>query len=285
MKKKAAVIACAAAMMFGAVGYIPQNALPDRVLVSSSAQIPGMDNFYLKIVPQNNEVKLNEKAPFDVYIKSYKPLCMIQAEFIVDGGYIDDGRSEFIIEKESIDRLGFERSYYSGKAGEEDPCMDYMFVGFDNDDCYGDFGNWIRIGTLMVTPTSDNLKITTSDMRYGNGPSGKALADNRDHLNWTTIPAEVKVSKAVNKYPVVTTEVQGKQFRLSWTPVEGAEKYGLAVYSAGKWRVQDQISGNMTTYTSKKIHSGTYKAVLCAKINGEWDLSNINSRAFEISIK
>jgi len=96
------------------------------------------------------------------------------------------------------------------------------------------------------------------------------------------IPAEKPVT---NKYPDVTVEVQGKQFKLNWTPVDGAEMYGIAVYSAGKWKVMDYIQGNTTTYTSKKILAGTYKTVLVAKVNGEWDLSKINSRAFEITIK
>ncbi|WP_294483395.1 hypothetical protein [uncultured Ruminococcus sp.] len=96
------------------------------------------------------------------------------------------------------------------------------------------------------------------------------------------IPAEKPVT---NKYPNVTVEVQGKQFKLNWTPVDGAEMYGIAVYSAGKWKVMDYIQGNTTTYTSKKILAGTYKTVLVAKVNGEWDLSKINSRAFEITIK
>ncbi|WP_024859080.1 CHAP domain-containing protein [Ruminococcus albus] len=90
---------------------------------------------------------------------------------------------------------------------------------------------------------------------------------------------------AKKKYPVVTTEVQGRQFRLKWTPVDGAEKYGIAVFLAGKWKVHAYMPGNSNTYTSRKIPSGTYKVVLCARVNGEWDTSNINKRAFEIVIK
>ncbi|ADU23792.1 Ricin B lectin (plasmid) [Ruminococcus albus 7 = DSM 20455] len=104
----------------------------------------------------------------------------------------------------------------------------------------------------------------------------------QDFSNAITItPNEAKISK----YPIVTSEVSGNQFRLKWSPVDGAEKYGIAVFLSGKWKVQDYMPGNSSTYTSKKIPSGTYKAVLCAKVNGEWDTSNINSRAFEIVIK
>ena len=104
----------------------------------------------------------------------------------------------------------------------------------------------------------------------------------QDFSNAITITTnEAKISK----YPIVTSEVSGNQFRLKWSPVDGAEKYGIAVFLSGKWKVQDYMPGNSSTYTSKKIPSGTYKAVLCAKVNGEWDLSNINSRAFEIEIK
>ena len=88
-----------------------------------------------------------------------------------------------------------------------------------------------------------------------------------------------------SRYPKVTSEVSGDQFRLKWTPVANAEKYGIAVYQNNKWKVQVQVSGNVTTFTSPKINKGTYTMVVCAKVNGEWDISSINSRAFTVSVK
>ena len=87
-----------------------------------------------------------------------------------------------------------------------------------------------------------------------------------------------------NRYPVVKSEVRGRQFRLKWTAVEGAEKYGIAVYQAGKWRVKVQVNGNVTSYTSPKVETGNYKVVICAKVNGKWDTGSINQRAFTVKI-
>ena len=91
--------------------------------------------------------------------------------------------------------------------------------------------------------------------------------------------------KTVNKYPVVTSEVSGKQFRLNWKAADAAEKYAIAVYQSGKWVVKAQLNGDVTSYTSPKLNNGTYKIVVCAKVNGKWDLSNINSRAINVTIK
>ncbi len=94
----------------------------------------------------------------------------------------------------------------------------------------------------------------------------------------------IALDETANKYPVVTSEVQGRQFRLKWTSVPNAQKYGLAVYQSGGWRVKAQFAGNVTSYTSPKIKKGTYKMVVCAKVNGEWDTSSINKRAFTVTI-
>ncbi|WP_295152785.1 hypothetical protein [uncultured Ruminococcus sp.] len=351
------------------------------VTIPADVKVSGKeDTVYLKISPNSNEIKRNQKTKFDVLVKSNRNIDSIQFAFNVEGGYIDDGDDAFEIDTESLEKLGFDDWGYHGKVSEEvkaeDPDIeDYGFMGYDFDFCDDVvFNDWIRLGTLTVTPTSDDLTVTTTDMGEGNGSTGIAnyLDDEAEDVavaDWVTIPATVKVESApenpevsykakdgaaelkwsavegadkyavcgfvngkwtilaqgagtsydlkgltagknykvavlsrVNgvwnkdtsnaivisagsKYPVVKTAVQGKQFKLSWTPVAGAEKYGIAVYSAGKWRVQDQMPGNVTTYTSKKISAGTYKAVVCAKVNGEWDLSSINSRAFDITIK
>ena len=95
----------------------------------------------------------------------------------------------------------------------------------------------------------------------------------------------VTPNKAESGYPKVTSEVSGDQFRLKWTPVANAEKYGIAVYQNNKWKVQVQVNGNVTTFTSPKVKKGTYTMVVCAKVNGKWDTSSINSRAFKVTIQ
>jgi hypothetical protein len=88
-----------------------------------------------------------------------------------------------------------------------------------------------------------------------------------------------------NTYPNVKSEVKDGRFRIKWKPVPGAEKYGIALYQSGSWRVKVQLPANVTSYTSPKLKSGVYTIVVCAKINGKWDTSNIAKRAFRIIIK
>ena len=76
------------------------------------------------------------------------------------------------------------------------------------------------------------------------------------------------------------------QVRFTWDKVEDADKYGIAVYLAGKWRVQNQnITG--TVYTSpKNLTPGkTYKVAIAAKVNGKWDTTNAIKNAVTVTIK
>ncbi|ADU21299.1 glycoside hydrolase family 9 protein [Ruminococcus albus] len=76
------------------------------------------------------------------------------------------------------------------------------------------------------------------------------------------------------------------QVRFTWNKVENADRYGIAVYLAGKWRVQKQdITG--TTYTSpKNLTPGvTYKVAIAARVNGTWDTENAIKRACTVTIK
>ncbi|MBQ1537422.1 MAG: hypothetical protein IIZ73_03770, partial [Ruminococcus sp.] len=95
---------------------------------------------------------------------------------------------------------------------------------------------------------------------------------------------------AASVYPKITEieyNEQYHQFKLNWTEVPNAQNYGIAVYLAGKWKIQTQsIPATQTSYTSPKLKAGqTYKMIVCAKVNGKWDLSALNSRAFEVTVK
>ena len=82
------------------------------------------------------------------------------------------------------------------------------------------------------------------------------------------------------KYPELIKEEYSskyRQFRLKWTAVEGAEQYGIAVKIAGKWKVQALTDADVRTYTSPKLTANkNYIVAICAKINGEWDTSNLH---------
>jgi hypothetical protein len=68
---------------------------------------------------------------------------------------------------------------------------------------------------------------------------------------------------------------QYHQMRFTWDKVKNADKYGIAVYLAGKWRIQ---TSNITTnsYTSpKNMTPGmSYKVAIAARVNGTWDVVN-----------
>lgn len=98
-----------------------------------------------------------------------------------------------------------------------------------------------------------------------------------------------KAAEVTTQYPTVTSvecNEQYHQVRITWTPVAKAEKYGIAAFVAGKWKILDQ-NITTTTYTSPKLTEvgRTYKTLVVAKVNGEWDLSKMNSRVFEVTIK
>ena len=109
---------------------------------------------------------------------------------------------------------------------------------------------------------------------------------NKDTSNAVTVKT---LDQAQSRYPSVTsTQYNDKyhQFRLSWTKVNGASQYGVAVKIAGKWKVYAYTDANTTTFTSPKLKAGsTYEMVICAKVNGKWDTSNLNARAFKVTVK
>jgi hypothetical protein len=97
----------------------------------------------------------------------------------------------------------------------------------------------------------------------------------RDFSNAITVSPKIEDIE----FPELTVGVQNNKFVLNWTEVKGAEKYGIAVYISGKWKVQAYTDANVTTFTSPKLKTGSsYKILVCAKVNGKWDLRDINKR-------
>lgn len=90
-------------------------------------------------------------------------------------------------------------------------------------------------------------------------------------------------------YPEVSSVVYDEnthQFRLNWSAFDNAEMYGIAVKSAGKWKVQAYTDGDTTEFTSPKLRAGNkYEVVICAKVGGKWDISDIAGRSFTVAVK
>ena len=108
----------------------------------------------------------------------------------------------------------------------------------------------------------------------------------QDFSNAITVTPKAAANTA---YPEVTVEYneQYHQFRLNWTKVPNAQNYGVAVYLAGKWKIQKQdIPATTTLFTSPKLRAGqTYKMVVYAKVDGKWHISNVSKRAFTVTVK
>jgi hypothetical protein len=120
-------------------------------------------------------------------------------------------------------------------------------------------------------------------------------------LSWYSIDIDMS-NKTLNNAPVtfekqlvpppysvrVEYSEQYHQMRFTWEKVSGAEKYGIAVYLAGKWRIQTQnIPASATSYTSpKNMTPGmTYKVAVAAKVNGKWDIANAIKHAVTVTVK
>ncbi|SEK69433.1 DUF4832 domain-containing protein [Ruminococcus albus] len=102
------------------------------------------------------------------------------------------------------------------------------------------------------------------------------------------INTPIKV-EAPTSYPTnikVTYSEKYHQVRFTWDKVEGADRYGIAVYLAGKWRVQTQNIID-TIYTSpKNLTPGmSYRVAIAARVNGKWDTVNAIKNAGTITIK
>ncbi|ADU21435.1 fibronectin type III domain-containing protein [Ruminococcus albus] len=86
-------------------------------------------------------------------------------------------------------------------------------------------------------------------------------------------------------FPVADVEVSGKRFKLSWSTVEGADRYGIGIYKDGEWELLAREDGDVNSVISPEFEDGTYRIAVFARVNGEWDMRNIDSRAFDVTIE
>ena len=104
----------------------------------------------------------------------------------------------------------------------------------------------------------------------------------RDYSNAITIAAD----DISTQYPNITSVITNKethQFKMYWSPVKKAEQYGVAVKIAGRWAVKSLTT--MTSLVSPELTpNSSCEVVVCAKVNGKWDLTNIDNRAVKIRV-
>ena len=90
-----------------------------------------------------------------------------------------------------------------------------------------------------------------------------------------TATKEITINKLKYTAPAISYEKGDEAVKLTWSKVDGAEKYGVAGYVNGKWVVLAEGEGN--SYVIKGLTAGKqYKVAVITKINGQWikDVSN-----------
>ena len=92
-----------------------------------------------------------------------------------------------------------------------------------------------------------------------------------------------------NTYPeniTVETNSTYHQIRFTWDSVSGADRYGIAVYLAGKWRIQTQSLTSTSYTTPKNMTPGkTYKVAVAARVNGTWDVAGAVKNAVTVTVR
>ncbi|SEK89535.1 hypothetical protein [Ruminococcus albus] len=75
------------------------------------------------------------------------------------------------------------------------------------------------------------------------------------------------------------------QGRFTWDRVKNADRYCIAIFYAGKWRIQTQNITTNSYITPKNLKPGaTYKVAIAARVNGKWDITNAIRNAVIVNI-
>ena len=143
------------------------------------------------------------------------------------------------------------------------------------------FKNVLKKAQLPNSKVWVNMKAPT---RIVSGDDKFAVIKNNGkntYITYTpTYPTNIKVEYS-REY-----NLKSHQVRFSWKEVEGADRYAIAVYLAGKWKVQDKGITD-TSYTTPKSMTPdtTYKVAIAARVDGKWDTVNAIKNAVTVTVK
>ncbi len=153
----------------------------------------------------------------------------------------------------------------------------YSVVGYVN-------GKWTKLAETSGTSyTVKNLTAGTNYkvavVAYVNG------SWNLDYSNAITVTPKAASATYPTNIKAEYSE-QYHQVRLTWDKVAGADKYGIAVYLSGKWRIQTSALTTNSFTTPKNLTPGkSYKVAVAARVNGAWDTANAIKNAVTITVK
>lgn len=150
-------------------------------------------------------------------------------------------------------------------------------------------GEWVMLGSC-----SGALEITVGDLEPGWHDfaviamiDGEWIWDEEDeNSSYSTAYAYISKPTTYPEIKSIDYNEPTHQIRFTWEKVKDADRYGIAVYLAGKWRVQVQnITGTVYT-TPKNLTPGkTYKVAIAARVNGKWDVANAIKNAVNVTVK
>ncbi|SEL45724.1 leucine-rich repeat protein [Ruminococcus albus] len=238
----------------------------------------GFDNSAFELIGGeiDDEIKVRTGSLYDMNKSGLIPLTWsdekIKAEHGYSGyyGYIDI--YNYYDELNSINAFDY-RAFYD-------------YFGFK---CF--YRNKGNVLTLKLRAKTD---VSAGSYNFTLTGCKAAKTDFNGYGNTVRVPVKasgcsMKIDSASDlPYPVVSVESNGRQFRFKWNPVNYAEKYAVAVYIAGKWKIQTQsIPASTLSYTSpKNLTPGkTYKVAIAAKVNCEWTVADAIKHAVTVTVK
>ncbi len=146
--------------------------------------------------------------------------------------------------------------------------------------------NFKKLPQNSYLPNGDGWVNSKAPSKVVSGKDKYAVIENSGKNTYKHLGAGAENTPTYPTNIKVEYSEQYHQVRFTWDKVEGADRYGIAVYLAGKWRIQTQnITG--TVYTSpKNLTTGkTYKVAIAARVNGNWDSTNAIKNAVTVTIK
>ena len=161
-------------------------------------------------------------------------------------------------------------------AGMQDPYiggLGYKRGTLANQKCYVDSAESWSVNEVTINWNAPLVWMTTFMMDNANGTP---IPDPDPIPVKTDYPTNVKANYST----------QYHQIQFVWDKVEGADKYGIAVYLAGKWRVQTTNITTNSYVTPKNLTPGmTYKVAVAARVNGQWNTTDPIKNAITVTVK
>ncbi|WP_295154954.1 BspA family leucine-rich repeat surface protein [uncultured Ruminococcus sp.] len=146
--------------------------------------------------------------------------------------------------------------------------------------------NFKKLPENAYLPNGDGWVNASAPSKVVSGSGTYAVIENSGKNTYKRLGAQEEKPLTYPTNIKVEYSEKNHQVRFRWDEVENAEKYGIAVFMANKWRIQSQ---NITepVYTSPKnlLPGRTYKVCIAAKVDGKWDIDNAIRNAVTVTIR